>query len=682
VSRVLSLLSWGQRFWLSPGGLAAFVGCFVFVLYAACVAPTVTYGGDCGELIAASWRLGIAHPTGYALYLLTARCFALLLPFGEVAWRYNLFSAFCGAASIGLVAATVSRLTRKSTVEIDRNSAFAAVGGALLLGALFYFWSQCVLAEVYAFAALLFAALFFCAVSWRSTSDWRWLYSLALVFGLALNAHLSCVYLAPGLFLFAIWGARERFSGSTAKQMVRLALFFVAGYSIALYLPLRSATFPSPAGDAWHPLDWTHPVDAARFWIHATARQYRIWLLTTQNVGGFSVPAWVQSPEETRAKLLYFAQMTLLQLNWCAPFACIGCVSAFRRDRMLGAMLLLTVLLNVGVQIHYTVGDLSNFFFPSYLVLGIWLGLGIYACARRWNPRIMVAAVAGTFLLQLGLFFPMVLQRGKTRARDVALARAQTLEKLPRATAFLLSDDALWAFWYAQFVLQRAPHVETVWGPPRTRALKNNTLWQLVAKAKRRGPVVVSMFDEATDARFPLVPASATGDLWLASDRQLPLPAQKSTVVFDRTSPVVWRAARRTNDVPRLKRSDMAACEVVFQAPRNRTPLARSAGENTVHCGWIELLVAKEGMMQNPSPSQRSESKKSAGASPLVVWRVSRRLILPSAAQDGVYRATIPVTLEKDARLGVHSVWMRIVRDRNDARTLWQRAGKIELTDA
>jgi hypothetical protein len=39
-----------------------------FFLYLSGVSSTVTYGGDCGELIAASYRLGIAHPTGYALY--------------------------------------------------------------------------------------------------------------------------------------------------------------------------------------------------------------------------------------------------------------------------------------------------------------------------------------------------------------------------------------------------------------------------------------------------------------------------------------------------------------------------------------------------------------------------------------------------------------------------------------
>jgi len=88
--------------------LAVFAG--AFCVYALCVAPTVTYGGDCGELIAASYRLGIAHPTGYPLYCLLGRTFASLLPIGEIGWRYNIFSALCASLAVGLVAATVHRL--------------------------------------------------------------------------------------------------------------------------------------------------------------------------------------------------------------------------------------------------------------------------------------------------------------------------------------------------------------------------------------------------------------------------------------------------------------------------------------------------------------------------------------------------------------------------------------------
>ncbi|HEX8834945.1 MAG TPA: DUF2723 domain-containing protein, partial [Abditibacteriaceae bacterium] len=119
---------------------AGATGLLSFVVYFFCLSSTVTYGGDSGELIAASYRLGIAHPTGYALYCLLGRLFAALFPFGEVAFRYNLFSALCGASAVALVTASVHRLTfaqfdsgpgPKSTAE---KSGFA-IGSLPALGA-------------------------------------------------------------------------------------------------------------------------------------------------------------------------------------------------------------------------------------------------------------------------------------------------------------------------------------------------------------------------------------------------------------------------------------------------------------------------------------------------------------------------------------------------------------------
>src|SRR4028119_2317230 len=87
--------------------VGAMAGLCALLLYLAGVSSTVTYGGDCGELIAASYRLGIAHPTGYPLYCLLGRLFATICPFGEVAWRYNVLSALLGATAVGLITATV-----------------------------------------------------------------------------------------------------------------------------------------------------------------------------------------------------------------------------------------------------------------------------------------------------------------------------------------------------------------------------------------------------------------------------------------------------------------------------------------------------------------------------------------------------------------------------------------------
>lgn len=76
------------------------LACSAFVLYAVYLVPGVL-SGDAGELAYHPLRLGIPHPTGYPLYLLTGRVWLWLVPWGEPAWRMNLFNAFWGAPAVG-----------------------------------------------------------------------------------------------------------------------------------------------------------------------------------------------------------------------------------------------------------------------------------------------------------------------------------------------------------------------------------------------------------------------------------------------------------------------------------------------------------------------------------------------------------------------------------------------------
>src|SRR4028119_1978851 len=173
---------------LRHAAVGAVAALCALLLYMSGVSSTVTYGGDCGELIAASYRLGIAHPTGYALYCLLGRCFASLLPVGEVGWRYNVLSALFGALSVGFVTVTIYRLIdgnlrhttelhqeaphcKSSTLQkawppvLQGSAMWPALGAGLLLAGFYDFWSQCVLAEVYALNAFMLAALLYAAVA-------------------------------------------------------------------------------------------------------------------------------------------------------------------------------------------------------------------------------------------------------------------------------------------------------------------------------------------------------------------------------------------------------------------------------------------------------------------------------------------------------------------------------------
>ena len=71
------------------------------------LAPDLTLE-DSGELAVASMYAGVPHPPGYPVWTVYTWLFTLL-PFGGIAYRVGLSSAFAGALSCGLIAMMVSR---------------------------------------------------------------------------------------------------------------------------------------------------------------------------------------------------------------------------------------------------------------------------------------------------------------------------------------------------------------------------------------------------------------------------------------------------------------------------------------------------------------------------------------------------------------------------------------------
>ena len=102
-----------------------------FAVYLITLCPTV-YVGDSGEFTTAAYTLGITHPPGYPLYVLLGKIFTLIIPFGNIAYRINLMSAFFGALSCGIVYLIVRspkpealiQTTRHKTLDIGHWNAF------------------------------------------------------------------------------------------------------------------------------------------------------------------------------------------------------------------------------------------------------------------------------------------------------------------------------------------------------------------------------------------------------------------------------------------------------------------------------------------------------------------------------------------------------------------------------
>ena len=98
---------------MSQGRVRALVFAAVFAVVLAVywysAAPTASFW-DCGELIAASFTMGIPHPPGTPLYVTLGRIFSMLPLAKEIAFRVTLVPVLFGSFSCGLIYLLVIKL--------------------------------------------------------------------------------------------------------------------------------------------------------------------------------------------------------------------------------------------------------------------------------------------------------------------------------------------------------------------------------------------------------------------------------------------------------------------------------------------------------------------------------------------------------------------------------------------
>ena len=683
----------------------------LWVLLLFLLSPTVTRGGDCGELIAASYTLGIAHPSGYPVWCLLGRIFALL-PLGEIAWRYNLFSSVCGMAAVGTIAMCVHRLVMAQFKEGDAHvnsivARWSSLGAGWLLGGFFYVGTQFLIAEVYALAALMGALLLYFALAWYQDGNYRDAYTLAILAGLVPVVHLSGVFFLPFLLFLAVWKR-----GLKASQFATAGAFFACALLPILYLPIRSAPFPAPPPTSidssyYWPLDWSHPSTLSGLKQHVTAAQYRRLLVETDTVivdgKAVTVKRMAQPVSQIPGRLRELGTFVLLGYLWATPLLLVGLWRSFA-DKRIGWVLLLIFGANLSTQINYKVSDQSNFFFPCYLVMALWMGLGWSAflgalwrregLARAAAPLLVLATVA----VQWSLFAPPASQASVLRIRDAALQQARAAQNQARqsgkpATILFYTDDGLWAFWYAKFVLGAAPDVATPYGRlVFQRALDKDAHRYVEALGRDGGPVFLTHWDAPTDARHPLQMATPAGNLLLVTNRKLPLPAQplgatdslKATpgpnglerARFRRAA--VWKAGE-SSSAPNISIGSMAAFDVDFRAPQ---PLANAPVSDAVR-GEIEVLIAPVGTFgkRAPAPDENAREAQGFNVDRVLVTRQTRRLVLPADARAGeLYRFSVPLYLNADSVVGRYQVWTRLVSDASDQVTPWTPTDEVFLT--
>ena len=366
------------------------------LFYSWTLAPTVTLT-DSGELVVVARGLGIAHPPGVPLWIILAHL-ASLVPLGNVAQRINFSSAVFAAltcAMLTLVVAEVivtasylaaAKRRKKGSKKIEELAvthpmvAAPALGAGLLMAFSRTLWSYATITEVYALNALLIVTIFFLMLRWRRrivedrmhlsigqvTRHDVFLYSAALIFGLALGVHHVTVALtlpAVAVIVFRTQGVRF----FTGRRLVYAALISI-GALVAVYAYLPLAASRSPV------INWGHPRSLQEIWWHLTGRQYQVYFSFKPEIMG------EQFAEFCRMALREFG-FPWLPLSLVLAFAGLG--DAFKRDRTIFWFLLTIVIADLAYALSYEIAeDKDAYYLPTFISIAIAAGLGI-----RWLIR-------------------------------------------------------------------------------------------------------------------------------------------------------------------------------------------------------------------------------------------------------------------------------------------------------
>lgn len=424
--------------------LSIALGLVVFFLYLSTLAPTLLFA-DGGEFQFVPYLLGISHPTGYPLYLLLGWLWSHLLPWGDVAFRMNLFSTLWGGITVGLlylVGLLVLAQAKLEPLYLRRGLALLA---ALAFAASRTFWSQAIIAEVYTFNTLFVALTLLLLLLWAEKRDGRLLYLFAFIYGLSLTHHRTMALLAPAYLLF-IWLTDSRLLRQP-RSALSLLLLFLLPQLLYLYIPLRAPATP---------------------YIRLSLAPGRELVLYENSLRGFLKHVLGQAYGSrlglygTWPEILGGA-FRFLERQFLLPGILLGLLGLFRLLK--APRLFLLLFLSHGSIFAFNLlhfrGDIKVFFIPTYLIFALWiaLGAGTLAEGARWGFRRLDLLLHGVTLLLLASLPLGLLMRnyhGVDRSDDLRARHfweALLAEPIPQGAILATNDrNEMMPLWYLQQV--------------------------------------------------------------------------------------------------------------------------------------------------------------------------------------------------------------------------------------
>jgi len=421
---------------------------FVFFIYAFSLYPTIA-PRDSGELLIVSNSLGIAHASGYPLYVLLGKIFSLI-SLANVGYRVNLMSAFFGACTIVILFFLLNKIKSYLSIQGSRYLIFMI---CILFTTNETIWEQSICAEVFTLNSFLFSLLVLLLITWYFSNDLRYLCLYFFIFGISLGNHQTIVFLLPALiFLLIIYFSKNKFN----LKLSYIILFFLIGFTINLFLILRSSQKPI--------FNWGDPSNVNRLVKLIIRADYGTFKLT--DISGDNIYSLQNS-----AKQIYYYFSSLVGFSkLIIIFSLFGFIFVLRINYKISIFLFI-IFLFMG-PFFVIISNLWNspennavlkrFLIPAELIISVFFYFFILMVENITKKFVSNKIKYANIIIILFLITIITMSIRKTyqkvsaRYNFVSYDISKNIARIIDKESFVLTgaDSALYGLWYLQNVLK------------------------------------------------------------------------------------------------------------------------------------------------------------------------------------------------------------------------------------
>lgn len=421
---------------------------FIFFLYTKNASRAI-YGGDVGDLVTASYVVGVAHAPGYPLFTMLGYVFSHFIPIAETP-----------AFKVGLISIISSILASFIYFKISykfSKSYFISLLSTSILSFSYFFWFYAEIAEVFALNNFFALLIFYLALLFYEKQKAKYYFLLVFFMALSLTHHHTIVLIFPSIFTLLL--VRYKFFLKNKKYILYSFIPLFLGLLPYLYVPIAASKNPV--------INWDKASDLRNFLYLFFRRDYG-----TFQAGNYDSISFLARVINLKIYLISFIS------NITFPAFLLSILGIFKlKEKVKIFSLILAFVLTGPFFIFYagfplnnqfTMGITQRFYILSSIIFLLFLPYGFLFLKDLFN-KLFSKTFYSYILLCSFIIIPLYLLKFNLVKTDLSKSivgesfAKDTLSLLPaNAVVFLNGDTLLFNVWYIHYVLKFREDVEVV----------------------------------------------------------------------------------------------------------------------------------------------------------------------------------------------------------------------------